>query len=417
MKPGAFGKYAVDYEIRVDYDRLRKERLQRAKDQINKDGLGAIVTWDEANIRYLTSYYVTTPMRASEIQFVFLAKNGEPYLFGGGTPSETERRMPWMHGRVHPAIGAPRLTANNADDFAIAMIVETIGKLMAEHGVEKETLGIDGSTLQMLYGEAFGKKGITAVHGKPTMDEARMIKTRDEIELMRITCANSEKAFAAIADAIRPGVRECDLVGIGIKALYEEGDDHTEDLVCCSGYNTNPYGWSFSDKPIRPGDLIYIDVDGASYQGYKSCVYRTFCCGKATQEQKDLYEECRAMLYDAIDVVKEGATTHEVADQWPDSPSYWGYENMNEVLPYAIGHGIGLTLHDRPVISMLQKAAGYPPVPLKAGMAIALETYAGKKGGEHGVRLEENILVTEEGCEVLTRWPIEELMECWLPYR
>jgi len=361
MNPGALGKYAVDYEIRVDYNRLRRERLQRAKDQINQDGLGAIVTWDEANIRYLTSYYVTTPMRASEIQFVFIPKNGEPYLFGGGTPSETERRMPWMHGRVHPALGAPRLTANDADDFAITAIVDTIGKLMAEYGVEKEPIGIDGSTLQMLYGEAFGRKGIKAVHGKPTMDEARMIKTQDEIELMRITCANSEKAFAAIADAIRPGIRECDLVGIGVKALYEEGDDHTEDLVCCSGYNTNPYGWSFSDKPIRPGD--------------------------------------------------------DVVDKWPDSPSYWGYETLNEVLPYAIGHGIGLTLHDRPVISMLQKAVGYPPSELKSGMALALETYAGHKGGKDGVRLEENILVTDEGCEVLTRWPIDELMECWLPYR
>ncbi len=417
MKPGAFGKYAVDYEIRVNYERLRRERLQKAKDQINQDELGALITWDEANIRYLTSYYVTTPMRASEIQFVFCPRNGEPLLFGGGTPRETERRMPWMKDRVHPLLGAPKLTATDANDPMIAVIVETIAKLMAEYGVEKEPLGLDGSTLQMLYAEAFKKKGIEVVHGKPTMDEARLIKTQDEIELMRITCANSEKAFAAIVDAIRPGVRECDLVGIGIKALYEEGDDHTEDLVCCSGFNTNPYGWSFTDKPIRPGDLIYIDVDGASYQGYKSCVYRTFCCGKATREQKDLYEECRSMLYAGMGAVKDGATDYDIVEKWPDSPSYWGYENWNEVGAYALGHGIGLTLHDRPAISMLKKAFGFPPTKLRAGMALALETYAGKKGGADGVRLEENILVTQDGYELLSRWPIEELMECWLPYR
>ena len=206
-------------------------------------------------------------------------------------------------------------------------------------------------------------------------------------------------------------------MGIGIKALYEEGDDHTEDLVCCSGYNTNPYGWSFSDKPIRPGDLIYIDVDGASYQGYKSCVYRTFCCGKATSEQKDLYEECRAMLYAGMGAVRDGATDYDVVDQWPESPSYWGFESWAEIAPYAVAHGIGLTLHDRPLISPLKKLAGYPPTPLQAGMVIALETYAGHKGGADGVRLEENILVTEDGYELLTRWPIDELMECWLPYR
>jgi len=301
----AIGKYGVDYEERIDYNRLRSERLQRAKNQINKDGLGALVTWDAANIRYLTSYYVTSPMRVCEMQFAFIPRNGEPYLFGGGTPKETERRMPWLKDRTRAALGIPRLTAKDADDPILMGIVNGIGQLMAEYGVENEPLGLDGTTLQMLYAEAFKKKGIKTVHGKPTMDDARTIKTKDEIELMRITCANSEVAFAAIVDAIRPGVRECDLVAIGIKALYEEGDDHTEDHVCCSGYNTNPFGWSFTDKPIRPGDLIYIDVDGACYQGYNSCVYRTFCCGKATQEQKDIYEEARAMLYDGMKVVKE----------------------------------------------------------------------------------------------------------------
>ena len=417
MKPGAFGKYAVDYETRVDYPRLRRERVQRAKDQINKDGLGALMTWDEANIRYLSSYYVTTPMRASEMQAVFFPRNGEPHLFGGGTPKETSRRMPWLEDRVLPSLGAPRFTARDADDLMITRVVDVIAGLMAEYGVENEPLGIDGSTLQMLFAQAFKKKGIEVVHGKPTMDEARLIKTQDEIELMRITCANSEAAFAAIVDAIRPGVRECDLVGIGIKALYEEGDDHTEDLVCCSGYNTNPYGWSFSDKPIRPGDLIYIDVDGASYQGYKSCVYRTFCCGKASEEQKALYEECRDMLYAGMSAVRDGATDYDVVDKWPDSPSYWGYEDWSEVAVYACGHGLGLTLHDKPAITPIKRVAGYPPTTLQAGMVLALETYAGHKGGKDGVRLEENILVTKDGYELLSRWPIDELMECWLPYR
>ena len=316
----AVGKYGVDYEERIDFNRLRSERLQRAKDQINKDGLGAMVTWDAANIRYLTSYYVTTPMRVSEMQFSFIPRNGEPYLFGGGTPKETERRMPWLKGRVRATLGIPRLSARDTDDPILMGIVNAIGKLMAEYGVENEPLGLDGTTLQMLYAEAFKKKGIKTVHGKPTMDDARAIKTKDEVELMRITCANSEVAFAAIADAIRPGVRECDLVAIGIKALYEQGDDHTEDHVCCSGYNSNPYGWSFTDKPIRPGDLIYIDVDGACYLGYNSCVYRTFCCGKATQEQKDIYEEARAMLYKGMEVVRDGATNYDILEQWPDRP-------------------------------------------------------------------------------------------------
>ena len=407
----ALGKYAVDYEQRINYDRLRTERLQRAKDQINKDGLGAFITWDHSNIRYLTSHYVTTPMRTIETSFVILPRNGEPHLFGVPTPSEAERRMPWLKGRIHPGAGAPRLTARTADD--LANIVGIIAGILSQHGVEKEPIGLDGTTLEMLYGEAFKKAGMEAVHAKVSLDEARMIKTTDEIELMRITCANSEKAFADIADAIRPGIRECDLVGIGIKALYEQGDDHTEDLVCCSGYNTNPFGWSFTDKAIRPGDLIYIDVDGASYQGYMSCVYRTFCCGKATAEQKELYEECRGMLYDSIGVIKAGATTEDIVAKWPDSPQYWGFDSWLDVQPYAFGHGIGLTLHDPPIISPLAKAAGIPSRKLEEGMILALETWTGKRGGKDGVRLEENVLVTKDGCEVLSRFPIDELMECW----
>jgi Xaa-Pro dipeptidase len=301
--------------------------------------------------------------------------------------------MPWLSERVHPSLGIPRVTAQDANDLMIGRIADAIAEMMAKYGVEREPLGIEGSTLSMLFAEAFKQRGIEVVHGKPVMDEARMIKTQDEIELMRITCANSERAFADIADAIRPGIRECDLVGIGIKALYQEGDDHTEDLVCCSGYNTNPYGWSFTDKPVRPGDLIYIDVDGASYQGYKSCVYRTFSCGKATQHQKDLYEECRAMLYAGMDAVKDGATDFDITDKWPQSPQY------------------------RPLITIVKKIAGYEPTKLRAGMVLALETYTGMKGGSDGVRLEENVLVTEDGYELLTRWPVDELMECWLPYR
>ncbi|MCP5043505.1 MAG: hypothetical protein GY944_20955 [bacterium] len=142
MRPGAFGKYAVDYEMRVDYDRMRRERTARAKAEINNAGLGALLTWDEASIRYLTSYYVTTPMRASELQVVFCPRNGEPHLFGGGTPLETERRMPWLNERVHPALGMPRVTAQDSYDPMIERIASAIAEMMAKYGVEKEPLGI-----------------------------------------------------------------------------------------------------------------------------------------------------------------------------------------------------------------------------------------------------------------------------------
>jgi Xaa-Pro aminopeptidase len=203
----AFGKYAVDYEQRIDYGRLRRERLRRAKDQIEKTELGAILSWDAATIRYLTSYYDPTCMRASETQCVFLPRTGDPILFCTDTPSGTERRMQWMKGRVRPSVPSLKLTAKTANDLTALLLVDTFAKLMAEHGVEKQPLGIDGSVFGITISEAFHNAGIPTLNATPVLDEARQIKTQDEIELMRISCANTESAFAAIVDAIRPGIR------------------------------------------------------------------------------------------------------------------------------------------------------------------------------------------------------------------
>lgn len=414
----AFGKYAVDYEQRINYDRLRKERLEKAQRQMEADGLGAIMTFSPDNIRYLTSYYVTTPLRQAEFQAVFCPCNSGPVLFGGGTPSEVERRMPWMAGRIHPSLPNAYITAATSDYGAVQIHVDTMIRFMQEHGLAGKPIGIDGTALSMLYAEAFTRKGVKAVYAKQTLDNARMIKTVDEIELLKIAAANTEKAFAAIVEQIRPGIRECDLVGIGLKALYEEGVDHTEDLVCMSGYNTNPYNWTFTDKPIRPGDLIYIDVDGASYQGYKTCVYRTFCCGKATTRQKEIYAQALQFLRAGIDAAKPGKTNYDIMAAFPQTPEVWGRgaNEWGQVDPYCLAHGLGLGLHDKPFATYSYVRSGQPEIELKPGMVLAVESFAGKLGEKDGVRLEEMILITENGNEVISRFPINELMECWLPY-
>jgi Xaa-Pro dipeptidase len=352
-------------------------------------------------------------MRFIEAQCAFIPRNGSPYLFCASTPKEMEQRMPWLKGRVGPSFGLIKGVVETSDHPMVERLTDRIASLMAEHGVEKEPLGLDGTTLQMLYSGAFLKKGIKTAHGKLVMDRARTIKTVDELEIMRIAAQNTEVAFAAVADAIRPGVRECDLVGEAIRALYREGVDHTEDCVCMTGQNTNPIGITFTDRPVRPGDIVYMDVDGAAYQGYKTCVYRAFCCGKATREQKDLHEEAREMLYKGLSVIKDGVKNHEIMAQWPDSPAYWGYDpdDYGRFEPLALAHGIGLTLHDMPFVT---RSTQEVEEEIKAGMVLAVETYAGQKGGYNGVRLEEMVIVKQDGCEVISKWPIDKIMECWL---
>ena len=404
-----FGKYAVDFEERVNYDRLRAERLEKARNQLVKDGLGAVATWDADTIRYISSHYVTTPLRAAQNQLCVLPRNGDPTVFVAGTIEVRQKQMPWLKGKVYPETLNPKFAQKTSD---VKPVIDVVAGIMAEHSLTNEPLGLDGTTSEFLLGEAFNEVGIKAVDAKRSMVEARTIKTQDEVELLRISCANTETVFAAIRDAIRPGLRECDIVALGMKILYELGCDHTEDLVVCSGEHTNPFDLSFTDKPIRPGELVYIDVDAASYQGYKPCVYRTFSCGKATEEQKELYEECRSMLYSAVEAIKAGNTTADVVKGWPESPSYWGRKTWAECIPLAVSHGIGLSLHEWPFFT--PPIARENPVKLEENMVIALETWTGKPGGKDGVRLEEDVLVTKDGYEVLTRFPIDELIECWI---
>jgi len=413
----AYGKYGVDFEQRIDFDKLRKERLKKAQSTMQADGISGVLTFNADNIRYLTGFYVTTPNRAGEYSFVFCPAVGEPTLFTG-IPEETSRRMPWLNGRIKADVGSgPSASDAGADSAVIKRQVGEVMALMAEAGISKnELIGIDGTILSGYYMEAFTREGIKTKVCKATLDKARMIKNSEEIKIMRQVAMNTEIAFASIIKAIEPGVRECDLVGIGIKALYEQGCDHTEDLVCMSGENTNPYNWTFTDKVIRPGDLIYIDVDGASYLGYKSCVYRTFCCGKATQEQKDTYAEAYGWLYDGIAACKKGNTNYDIQKAFPQSPSAWGRDSWEGMDPFCLAHGLGLTLHDRPFVTHNYVVNKSPEVPLEPGMILAVETYAGKPNQPMGVRLEEMVLVTEKGPEVLSRFPIKELMECWMPY-
>ena len=201
-----FGKFNVDYEERVNMDRLRNYRKERVRAEMKRANVGAILTFDPDNIRYITGFYVTTPMRCVEGQCVFFPVNGEPHLVIADLPSRHIPRMPWMEGRIHALLGFYKPTAVDSYDPVLNNYVDWVGGLMAEYGLTNETLGLDGTTLQLLFAQAFDRKGIKCIHGKPVMDWARMIKSEDELNIMRIACANAEKAHYAVMEAIRRGV-------------------------------------------------------------------------------------------------------------------------------------------------------------------------------------------------------------------
>jgi Xaa-Pro dipeptidase len=365
-------------------------------------------------MRYIAGAYATVPCRFPQAQFIVLPRNGDPHCFITTSFScyALREEMPWLKNKIWaPPIGLK--WCPNVEDLEPHM--DKIVPIIIEHGLADGVIGLDGCSSELVLSEAFHGKGIKNVKGaQSVMFEARKIKNEDEIACMRLACASAEAAFDDMKQAIRPGIRECDLVGIGMKKLYELGADEVMEFVCSSGPRTNPLHIDYTDRQIRPGDLICIDINGNSYMGYKSCYYRTFSCGKPTELQKEVYEKTRVMMYAGMKNIKPGNTTADICAAWPQSPKHWGYDNWLDVSGYALGHGLGLGLHEAPSIFKPATAKSKPEV-LEEGMVIAVETWEGGEDpryGKFGVRLEEDIVVTKDGYELLTLYPVDELVEC-----
>lgn len=406
---------ASDRLRNIDYERMRKYRVERTKKLMEEDGIDAIIAWEPWDVRYIASCYVPMSSRWSQQQFVVLPKNGEPHLFSYTcyTTEGLQKEMPWLEGRVWaaPKGGKFITSVDKAKPF-----VDSVSKILAEYDLTGCTVGFDICPNDDVYKEAMEKAGYTVVDALPTMFKARSIKNEDELACVRYACHAADGAFAAIQRAIKPGMRECDLQGIGMEALYELGADETMDFVFATGPRSDPLHIDFTDRIIRPGDYVVIDINGNSFQGYKSCYYRTFICGEANKEQQEGFEVARKLMYDAMSAFKAGNTTNDIVDKWPQDPEFWGMESRKFLAGYALFHGIGLSLHEYPM-----GGVGGPPdmerpdIKLETGMCFAVETYFGDRDhakNRYGTRLEECIAVTDDGYELFTRFPVGQIIEC-----
>jgi len=398
-------------EDKINVERMRHERVERAREQMKKDGVGAYLCFGQGNIKYLTDTFTTMVYQFFNRNVLF-PRTGDPILYEWGSRYGRVRDelAPWLKGNVKPGWQLGRFLRDGNEPTAF---LEDLKKVLGDHGVLNEPLGIDMPIVSLQFPDLFKKAGIKAVDGHGSISKARMVKTQDEIECMRMTCLITEEAFDAVRQAIRPGVRENDLNGIVNDVFSRRGSDGVDEPNICVGENTHPNMMVYNMNIIRPGDMIFVDLH-MRYRGYHSCVYRCFTCGKATQQQKDLYEETRSLTYRAIEKVKAGVTTAEICSAWP-GPEHWGFKTWRECSENAIGHGIGLDIHENPSITPLFSFEN--PVTIHENMTIALETYYGTlpmTGRGQGARTEEDVLVTKDGCEILTKWPIDQITEAWI---
>ncbi|MFQ6028480.1 MAG: M24 family metallopeptidase [Dehalococcoidia bacterium] len=400
----SFGTMGVDWEERVNFDRLREERLTRAKKFLKESDLGALLTFDMNNIRYLTATVIGTWAMDKLVRFALLPQDDEPILWDFGSAARHHQiYCPWLGERSRAGIstlrGATPPEAGLAEDVAQKIKLE-----LEQRGLQNEPVGVDVVEPEVLF--ALQRAGLNVVDGQQLLLQARRIKTQDEITLLNTACAMVDAAYEELYTELRAGVRENDGVALVNKVLYELGSEHVEGVNAISGDRCSPHPHLFADRILRPGDQVYFDILH-SYNGYRTCYYRTLAVGSASQSQIDAYKKAREILDVSISNVRPGATTADIVQHWPKAEEF-GFANEEAAFALQYGHGVGLCIWEAPIFSRLFSLDH--PQPLEEGMVFALESFWPASDGWSAARIEEEVVVTRDGPQVITRFPAEELM-------
>ncbi len=346
-----YGPNAVDWEERVDLDRLRRQRLARLEEALERSHLGALLTFDFHNIRYMTSTHIGTWAMDKLIRFALLPRGGRPVVWDFGSAARHHQLYnSWLDGRPDdPESGRARAgisTLRGAFHPRAGIAEEVARKIrheLEEHGLAGEPLGVDVVEMPVL--AALEAAGLDVVDGQQVFLDARRIKTGDEIALLATAVA----------------------------------------LV---------------------GDPAFFDILH-SFNGYRTCYYRTFAVGSASSAMRDAYRRCRDYMDAAIALVKPGSTTADIVSVWPRATEF-GFPSEEAAFALQYGHGVGLSIWEKPIFSRLVSLE-HPEV-IETGMVFALETYWPASDGWSAARIEEEVVVTDDGCEVITKFPAEELL-------
>jgi Xaa-Pro aminopeptidase len=399
-----YGLNVTDWEQRVDVERLRRERLERIKALLEESDMAALLCFDMANIRYITATHIGTWAMDKLARFSLLPRGHEPIVWDFGSAARHhDLYCPWLDGRSPAGIstmrGAMSPESGRAEDVAAK-----IARELDERELRGAPVGVDVVEPPVMF--ALQRAGIEVVDGQQLMQRARVIKTRDEITLLDTACMMVDAAYDELYRAMKPGIRENECVGLVNKVLYDMGSEHVEGVNAISGERCSPHPHVYTDRALRPGDPAYFDILH-SYMGYRTCYYRTFAVGSASQALVDAYKRCRELLDRAIALVRPGVSTAEVASVWPRAEEF-GFPSEEAAFALQFGHGVGLSIWEKPIISRLVSLDH--PETIEEGMVFALETFWPASDGWSAARIEEQLVVTADGCEVITRFPAEDLM-------
>src|SRR6516164_6461630 len=398
------GRMNVDFEQRVDFARLRSYRLSRAMAALEASDLGALLVFDNNNIRYLTGVAIGEWTRDKLCRYALYTRTGELFLWDFGSAAVHHRMYcPWLKPEHCIASYTTMRGATAPEAGLVAKAVAEIKGILADTGVAGEPVGVDFAETPTFF--ELQRQGIEVRDGQQVMLDARQLKSSDEIALLTTAAAMVDGVYQDITAALKPGVRENEIVALANKRLYDMGSDDVQPLNAVSGERCNPHPHNFSDRMIRPAEQAFFDIMH-SYSGYRTCYYRCFAVGRATPPQIDAYRRAREWIDAASEVIKPGVSTVQVARLWPTAQEI-GLADEKTAFGLEFGHGLGLALHERPIISRLTSLDA--PLEIKEGMVFALETYCPATDGHSAARIEEEVVVGPNGVDILTKFPAQEL--------
>jgi Xaa-Pro aminopeptidase len=427
MPIATYGTNAVDWEERINFDKLRTGRVANLRKHLEASDVGALLAFDFANIRYMSATHIGTWAIDKAIRFSLITRKSDPIVWDFGSAAKHHKLYnPWLdtttteadadphaphHGAPRPRLesgaraGISTLRGAFHPDAGIAdEVAAKVKRELEKFGLLGEPIGVDLIELPILF--AMQKAGIDVVDGQQIFLNARAVKSTEEIGLLTQACSMVDAAYETLYEFLRPGVRENEAVGLVAKTLYDLGSEYVEGVNAISGERCSPHPHVYSDRLIRPGDPAFFDILH-SYQGYRTCYYRTFAVGSASRAQRDAYRIAREYMDRAIALVKPGATTADIVKVWPKAEEF-GFPDEEAAFALQYGHGVGLSIWEKHIFSRLVSLDH--PEELKEGMVFALETYWPSADGIGAARIEEEVVVTATGAEVITKFPAEDLL-------
>jgi Xaa-Pro dipeptidase len=367
---------------------LRRERLARLQTAMRRYDVEVCVLFNEPNVRYATNaaampvYAMSTFARCAVVP-----QEGTPILFEH--PNSVHR------SRLRAPDVRPMHAWEFFDDPAAEAVIwaeETLAALR-ELGVTGDRIAVDRiGTPGYL---ALADRSITVQDSAPVTQEARRVKTPEELALFDLNVPLITEILRAAEKAIVPGVSEREILSEMAAVMLRGGGEYLATNSVCSGPNTNPWRAEATDRRLEDGDLVYVDTDTVGIEGCFFCVSRTFVVGEPTPAQRATYAAAHEWITAATELVRPGITCGELAAEAPLIPARFVGQRYECMV-----HGIGLE-EENPSVCHPQDAQSNAETLLEPGTALVVECYMGEVGGDHGVKLGDQIVVTEDGYRML----------------